>query len=182
MEIERKFVIDLDIFDFDKYYKRDNPDAIKSKLYISQYYIPALDGTFRLRRTCKDDHSFSFVIALKKFVEKGKNEEIEVHIDSNTAYEMINGIKDLTSLRKIRYKVEINSKLWDIDFFENGMCLGEVELDDVNEEFEKPRFVKEEVTGDYRFSNEAIAKDLAPPTIADIGKSFWTEYGKMSKV
>lgn len=158
MEKERKFVIDIKEF---YKFKKENSNKITT-LEISQYYIPALDGTFRLRRTRNEDNSYSFIIALKKFVSDGVNEELEVYIDSNTAYEMIFGIKNLKSLRKIRHILPFGGCVWEIDVFQDGLDLGlaEVELNDLEQEIKQPYFIREEVTGKYEFSNEYIANNL----------------------
>lgn len=159
MEIERKFIVDRK--DFFKYIK-DNPTCVVKNIEISQYYIPALDGTFRLRRTKNPDNSFSFIITLKKFVSDGVNEEIEVNIDSNTAYEMVNAIKDLKSIKKNRYTIMYENRLWEIDLFQNpDLSVAEIELYDIKETFRQPYFLREEVTGDYKFSNEYIARNLS---------------------
>ena len=155
MEIERKFRFNKDSF---LRYIKDEKYKTRE---ISQYYIPALDGTFRLRRTRFDDNTYSFVVALKKFVSKGQNEELEVYIDSNVAYEMIAGVKNLSMLRKVRYYIEIDKLFWEVDLFHNGMSLAEVELDSLDQKISLPPFVEEEVTGDKTFSSEFIARNLS---------------------
>lgn len=160
MEIERKWVVDRELF----------LTFIKDKVYktkeISQYYIPALDGTFRLRRTRFEDNTYTFVVALKRFLSEGKNEEMEVNIDSNVAYEMVTGIKSLTSLRKVRYIYEDEDKhIWEVDLFSNGMTLAEVELPDLKEQVKQMPFLQDEVTGNKQFSNEYIASHLSGSNI-----------------
>ena len=159
MEKERKFVIDIKEF---YKFKEENSKQITA-LEISQYYIPALDGTFRLRRTRHENNSYSFIIALKKFVSNGINEELEVNIDSNVAYEIIAGIKNLKSLRKIRHILPFKGCIWEIDIFQDGLDLGlaEVELFDLEQEIKQPYFIREEVTGNYKFSNEFIANNFS---------------------
>lgn len=155
MERERKFKVNRETF---LRYIKDEKYKTKE---ISQYYIPALDGTFRLRRTRFSDNTYSFVVTLKKFVRAGENEELEVFIDSNVAYEMIAGVKNLSMLKKVRYFIEIDKLLWEVDLFHNGMTLAEVELDDLDQKISLPSFVEEEVTGNRQFSSEFIATNLS---------------------
>lgn len=59
-------------------------------------------------------------------------------------------------LSKVRFKVEFENKLWEIDEFsgENeGLILAEIELEDENEEFTKPEWVEEEVTENPAYYN-----------------------------
>src|SRR5574339_193483 len=162
MEIERKFVVNKDLYE--KFLLTNNPVKYTK---ISQFYIPALNGTFRLRRSMSDKFEFIYTITLKKFVSSGVNEETEINIDSNTAYEILNSVKNIVGLTKIRRVHMIGDVKWEVDSFESGLSLviAEVELDDINEDIYIPAFIEDEVTGNKDFNNENIAKKLATPSI-----------------
>jgi CYTH domain-containing protein len=60
---------------------------------------------------------------------------------------------------KVRYLVPWGKHIFEVDEFmgENeGLVMAEVELDAVDEEFEHPPFLGEEVTGDRRYYNSCL--------------------------
>ena len=57
--------------------------------------------------------------------------------------------------------VKYQGKIWEVDEFHadnEGLTVAEIELDDENEIFEKPPWLGEEVTDDYRYLNSNLAK------------------------
>lgn len=55
--------------------------------------------------------------------------------------------------------------MWEVDFFleENeGLVLAEIELNSIDEEFEKPEWILQEVTGDKRYYNNNITNSSNP--------------------
>ncbi len=65
-------------------------------------------------------------------------------------------------IEKTRFKVEEGGFVWEIDEFfgENqGLIVAEVELDSENQDFPKPDWVLEEVTGDPRYFNSNLIKN-----------------------
>ena len=67
---------------------------------------------------------------------------------------------NLKSIQKTRYKILFKQRTWEIDLFNNGITLAEIELPNIREELPQPPFIREEVTGNYQFSNEYIANHL----------------------
>lgn len=62
---------------------------------------------------------------------------------------------------KIRYLVKCGEHIIEVDEFfgENeGLVIAEVELNDANEDFEKPAFIGQEVTGDKRYYNSRLTR------------------------
>ena len=62
---------------------------------------------------------------------------------------------------KIRYLVKCGEHIIEVDEFfgENeGLVIAEVELNDANEDFEKPDFIGQEVTGDKRYYNSRLTR------------------------
>ena len=63
-------------------------------------------------------------------------------------------------INKTRYLVQYQGHIWEIDEFHDnnkGLIVAEIELDDENEVFEKPPWLGEEVTDDYRYLNSNLA-------------------------
>ncbi len=62
---------------------------------------------------------------------------------------------------KFRYEVNIGKHLFEVDVFseENkGLIIAEVELKSETENFEKPKWLGKEVTGDRRYYNSQLSK------------------------
>ena len=62
---------------------------------------------------------------------------------------------------KVRHLVKHGGHIFEVDEFfgENeGLVVAEVELDDANEDFEKPGFIGQEVTGDKRYYNSRLTR------------------------
>ena len=60
---------------------------------------------------------------------------------------------------KQRYIVPYSGKVWEVDEFSSpdaGLVVAEVELTSVDEEFDIPPFIGEEVTGDPRYYNSML--------------------------
>jgi adenylate cyclase len=65
-------------------------------------------------------------------------------------------------VEKIRYELEENGFLWEVDVFKgqnNGLIVAEVELENESVEIEIPNWVQKEVTGDKRFYNLMLSKN-----------------------
>ena len=62
---------------------------------------------------------------------------------------------------KTRYLVKCGNHVFEVDEFygENeGLVVAEVELDSVDEKYEQPDFIGEEVTGDVRYYNSFLMR------------------------
>ena len=86
--------------------------------------------------------------------------EWEKEISINDARELLKlcepGIID-----KIRYYIKSDKHTFEVDEFngENqGLVMAEIELSSENEQFEKPDWLGEEVTGDLRYYNSSLTK------------------------
>ena len=61
---------------------------------------------------------------------------------------------------KIRYIVHVGKHIWEIDEFmgkNKGLLIAEIELQNKDEEFEKPDWLGEEVTGNKKYYNSYIS-------------------------
>jgi CYTH domain-containing protein len=62
---------------------------------------------------------------------------------------------------KTRFLVPSGKHIFEVDLFHeknDGLIIAELELSDENENFEKPDWLGEEVTGDPRYYNSNLAK------------------------
>ena len=86
--------------------------------------------------------------------------EFEYDIPLREAEEMMASLRQGEIIEKIRYRIEEDGFLWEVDVFGGAnapLVLAEVELDDEGVAVPKPRWLGEEVSGDPRFSNAALA-------------------------
>jgi CYTH domain-containing protein len=65
-------------------------------------------------------------------------------------------------IEKNRYEVKVGEHLFEIDEFQGdneGLIIAEIELNSEKEEFIKPLWLGEEVTGDIRYYNSQLSKN-----------------------
>ena len=88
------------------------------------------------------------------------NHEFEYVIPLDEAQSLIR-MSPYLMIEKYRHVVEYEGKTWEVDEFHgdnSGLTVAEIELEDENEVFEKPLWLGEEVTTDYRYLNSNLAK------------------------
>ncbi len=148
MEIERKFLVkSLDFIE----------EA--SLIYtIKQGYLRSPDATIRIRT--QNDEAFITIKGASD--ETGlMREEWEYPIPLKEA-EQIFSLCGTRYLEKKRYLIPQNKHTWEVDIFEGkqkGLILAEIELSYINEYFDKPSWLGEEVTGDKRFYNASMCRE-----------------------
>ncbi|MBK9256429.1 MAG: CYTH domain-containing protein [Saprospiraceae bacterium] len=152
-EIERKYLVDP---------TKWNATEKAEGNFIHQGYLSVEpERTVRVRLV--DKKAFLTI--------KGKNEgsvrtEYEYEIPAEDASEMLDELC-IYKLSKIRYKVLYEGKIWEVDEFSgnhSGLIIAEIELNDVDEKFELPLWVKEEVTHDSRYFNSNLAQSTSVST------------------
>jgi CYTH domain-containing protein len=87
--------------------------------------------------------------------------EFEYVIPAEDAREMLKTLCRAPLIEKIRYRVEWQGLVWEIDEFagENqGLILAEVELQDENQAIDLPDWIGEDVSHDPRYYNSNLAK------------------------
>ena len=144
-EIERKFLVKSDAW---------RAEAT-SQVSMRQNYM-ATDPTVRVRLT--GEGGFLTV--------KGKSRgfsraEYEYPIPAADAAEMLDTLCSGYEIEKIRYRVPYHGKTWEIDVFDGvnaGLVVAEIELESEEESFDLPPWIGEEVTGQRKFSNSALAR------------------------
>ncbi len=145
LEIERKFLV--------------TSNAYKSgakPVEITQAYLTIQDN-LAIRVRIEEHHAS---IAIKSKISERVNREYEYNIPLDEARSLMN-LSEHASINKTRHLVDYKNHTWEVDEFhgENeGLIVAEIELDHENEKFEKPPWLGEEVTADYRYLNSNLAK------------------------
>jgi len=100
-------------------------------------------------------------INIKSVDLKMVRQEFEYNIPLNEAEQMLATMCDEIVIEKTRYVVPFAAHLWEIDIFSgvnHGLVMAEIELDSVDEAFEKPTWIGEEVSHDKRYYNIYLLK------------------------
>lgn len=87
--------------------------------------------------------------------------EYEYSIPVNEATEMLEQFCETPQIDKTRYRIKAGRHTWEIDEFYGdnaGLLVAEIELSSVDETFEKPEWLGEEVTEDVRYYNVNLIK------------------------
>ncbi len=88
-------------------------------------------------------------------------QEFEYAIPLHDAEQMLTTLCGDVIIEKTRYYVPYASHLWEVDVFEGlntGLQMAEIELTDLDEHFEKPDWIGDEVSDDERFYNIYLLK------------------------
>ena len=148
LEIERKFLVK------DDSYKRMAYHASR----IAQGYICSSRGrTVRVR--IRDDKGYLTIKGPSDQQGLGRY-EWEKEIPLGEAQELMK-LCEPGMIDKTRYLVRSGKHVFEVDEFygENeGLTIAEVELESEDENYEKPDFVGDEVTGDVRYYNSFLMK------------------------
>jgi CYTH domain-containing protein len=86
--------------------------------------------------------------------------EYEFPVPEDQANEILDGLCEGRVVEKTRHRIDHGGFVWEVDDFHGaheGLVLAEIELQDEDQEFEKPSWAGEEVTGDYRYTNAWLA-------------------------
>ncbi len=147
-EIERKFLVKGE-------YKSQ---AVRSFRIVQGYLSSATGRTVRIR--IKGDKGFITIKGQSN--ESGLSRyEWEKEIPLNEAEELLllcePGVID-----KTRYEIPVGKHIFEVDEFygeNNGLTLAEIELETEDENYTKPVWLGEEVTGDRRYYNSWLTKE-----------------------
>ena len=143
-EIERKFLVTATSY----------RDLAKGTHYKQGYLNSQKERVVRVRTI--DETGFMTV----KGITKGATRpEYEYEIPAKDADELLELLCEQPIIDKHRYKVPMDGFVWEIDEFhgENeGLTVAEIELLSEDQEFSKPDWVGEEVTGDPRYYNSNL--------------------------
>lgn len=146
-EIEHKFLLAND--DWREF-------ATDSKHYKQGYLTSSERGSVRVR--IADDKAW---LNIKSATIGSHRLEYEYEIPVAEADEMLETLCHKPLIEKTRHFVNHDRHLWEIDEFagENqGLIVAEVELSAIDEHFEKPSWVGQEVTEDVRYYNNNLCR------------------------
>jgi adenylate cyclase len=144
-EIERKFRV-----------IKDTWRNVKGTRYRQGYLNSAKERNVRVRTM--EDKAY---LTIKGIAIGASRMEFEYEIPLQDADELLE-ICEKPLIEKTRYKVQEGGFVWEVDEFfrENqGLIVAEVELESEDQEFPKPDWVGEEVTGDTRYFNSNLIKN-----------------------
>ncbi len=146
IEIERKFLLSSD----------DWRQQVGTTQHIAQAYLavsPLEQASSSVRvRICDDCAN----INVKGMTLGIQRTEFEYPIPIEDAQTMLGRLCQQPVLEKYRHIVEMAGHRWEIDEFlgENtGLIVAEIELTDLDEPFERPAWLGEEVSDDPRYYN-----------------------------
>lgn len=145
-EIERKFLVSGKRW-------RLSADAGVS---IKQGYLASMDDRSLRVRTYGDGRA---ALTLKIGQSALTRDEYEFDVDRAVADEMLSQAVG-TVIEKVRYEVEYRGFTWEVDVYGgrySGLVVAEVELKSESDRPEIPDWIGREVTGDVRYSNQAMA-------------------------
>lgn len=144
-EIERKFLVRGDHW----------RHLVTERLILRQGYIASMDGrSVRVRLT--NDTKATLTIKIGKALTR---DEFEYEIPVDDAEELLGTAIGLV-IEKTRHKVPFKGFVWEVDVFRGahrGLVIAEVEMSSENDNPELPDWIGREVTGEYRYSNQALA-------------------------
>ncbi len=144
-EIERKFLIANDSW---------KAGVQRSSFFAQGYLTYDPERTVRVRET--DTHGF---LTIKGLTVGLSRDEFEYEIPKAEASALLK-MCEHPPIQKRRYFVEHQEHRWEVDVFEGGnegLELAEIELSREDEEFVRPNWLGEEVSGDRRYSNSSLS-------------------------
>jgi len=148
LEIERKFLVNSDEF----------KSLAKKELSITQGFL-SIDKNAVVRVRIQDELAF---ITIKGISNKSGTTryEWEKAIDLDEAKDLLLLCK-ARPLLKTRFLVNFKNHTFEVDEFYDsnaGLIIAEIELNNTDEYFEKPKWLGKEVTGNLKYYNVMLAQ------------------------
>jgi adenylate cyclase len=152
-EIERKFILG---------FLPSDMNIVKAQI-IHQTYLAIGEEEVRVRKVIASrKESFYMTVKLGSGLVR---KETEMEISKETYEQLLKG-SNKTPLVKYRYKIESGGLPYEIDIYVNSkhLDLKTVEIEFSSEEeanvFVKPEWLGEEVTGEKRYKNQTLWKEI----------------------
>lgn len=145
LEIERKYLVNQE-----KWQLVEQPQG---EYYRQGYLLTDPSKTIRVRQTTTQGF-----LTIKGISVGAVRAEYEYEIPYQEAAELLDQFAT-AEISKIRYKLQVDGKLWEIDEFlgdNAGLMVAEIELNSEDEQFALPDWVDVEVTGDERYYNSSL--------------------------
>jgi len=147
-EIERKYLLLSD----------DWKKAVRDCRIIQQGYFESTGKASIRVRISGDEANINIKSATLDIVRK----EFEIPVPFEDAREMIANLCQQPVIKKTRHYVPFGDHLWEIDVFagdNEGLVVAEIELSSIDEEFDKPEWLGEEVSDDKRYYNVCLVQN-----------------------
>ena len=142
IEIERKFLVKNNKFNYNRKYK------------ITQgYLVNTKEKCVRIRNT----DGFGCFLTIKLNLDEISKYEYEYQIPAEDGIELLKSCSDI--IEKTRHLFNNGKHYWEIDKFHGeleGLIIAEIELKSKDEEIQIPDFCSQEVTGDIRYYNSNL--------------------------
>ena len=149
-EIERKFLI------------KSLPEDMSGTTMRQGYLQPEKERAVRIR-TVEKDGSKKGILTIKGMGSKSgmSRYEFETEIPVPDADHLLS-LCDQPLIEKTRFKYDHEGLIWEIDEFHgvnDGLIVAEVELESEDQQFNKPDFIGDEVTGQIKYYNMMLLKN-----------------------
>lgn len=148
-EIERKFLVRGEAW----------RSAVKSKSVLKQGYVASMDDrSVRIRILDEKTARLTMKIGRGTLT----RDEFEYEIPVSDAEELLENAIGIV-IEKTRYRVPYEGFVWEVDVFagaHRGLVIAEVEMQAETDNPPLPAWLGREVTGDFRYSNQALATEF----------------------
>ena len=147
-EIERKFLVRSDGW----------RSAVETKSSLRQGYIASMDDRSVRVRTLDDKKARLTIKIGRSAITR---DEFEYDIPVADAEELLQAAIGIV-IEKTRYRVPYEGFVWEVDVFageHRGLVIAEVEMTSETDKPALPSWLGREVTGDFRYSNQALATE-----------------------
>jgi adenylate cyclase len=148
-EIERKFLVRNDGW----------RSKAETRSILRQGYIASMDDR-SVRVRIVDGKRAKLTIKIGRSTVT--RDEFEYDIPVPDAEELMQSAIGLT-IEKTRYRVPHGGFIWEVDVFSGAHCglvIAEVEMKSEKDDPSRPSWLGREVTGDFRYSNQALATEF----------------------
>lgn len=147
IEIERKFLVKSQAF---------KKEALNSYKIKQGFLNSHEDRTVRIR--LRDDKGF--ITVKGKSTPNGLSRFEWEKVISTIEAESLLQLCEKNIIDKLRYEIKIGNHIFEVDEFyglNEGLIIAEIELKSENENFEKPNWLGDEVTGDVKYYNSQLS-------------------------
>lgn len=148
IEIERKFLLKNDSW----------RDHYTKKMELRQGYLSSSkDCTVRVRMS--DEECW---VTIKGKTKNISRSEFEYLIPKADAESMLMEFAAENVVKKIRYFIDYEGSEWVVDEFfgrNRGLVLAEIELSSEHAIYEKPSWIGEDISNDYRYCNSNLSQN-----------------------
>lgn len=147
LEIERKFLVKDDAW---------RREAVASAELRQGYLANTAASSVRVRVAGPEAW-----LSVKAMRAGRSREQFEYAIPLADALALLDGFTVGPPVEKLRHRVPVGGHEFEVDEFRGanlGLVVAELELDDENEDFPRPRWLGDEVTDDSRFYNFRLAE------------------------